>query len=437
MCFANLLFDILLRKAMKIRLLFILLSLSMSATAQMSLNEYRAQVLEYSLDLKKVENSALSSIHELDKYKTLRLPTLSLSGSFDYNMRQLSGQKQWSFALQPKLTQTLYSGGSVASTIQTYQIKSEIALCDVDFTYLEVLYAADYAYWSLISMRRLRDAMHEYVKIIESLKGVIDRRFDEGYISKGDVLMIATRLSEARYSYVAAEQSYIVSLHNFNILRGEFAEESVDLEQTDVADVVLPQRLSLVEILDRRPDFAATELSRSAADVAIRTSKAAYNPSLSAGVSTTWMPYMPNISGRTRIDGAAFLSLSATLFHFGERRKATAVARAAYVESEINEAILHDSIEKEEANGWTAVVDTKAQLYTATESLSIAGESLGISTYSYNEGQTTILDVMQAQISWIQIYTNAINAEFNYMVAVSSYAKISGSPDMLVDLIGD
>ena len=49
-----------------------------------------------------------------------------------------------------------------------------------------------------------------------------DRRppVSEGYIAKGDVLMIDARLSEAEYSLVNAEQSYEVALHNFNILRG-------------------------------------------------------------------------------------------------------------------------------------------------------------------------------------------------------------------------
>ena len=48
-----------------------------------------------------------------------------------------------------------------------------------------------------------------------------------------------------------------------------------------------------------------------------------------------------------------------------------------------------------------------------------------MSTYSYGEGLTTILDVLQAQLSWIQLYTNAIRARFEYAVAVSDYARIA------------
>ena len=47
------------------------------------------------------------------------------------------------------------------------------------------------------------------------------------------------------------------------------------------------------------------------------------------------------------------------------------------------------------------------------------------STYSYGEGLATILDVLQAQLSWIQLYSNAIRAHYNYAVAVSDYQRIT------------
>ena len=66
-------------------------------------------------------------------------------------------------------------------------------------------------------------------------------------------------------------------------------------------------------------------------------------------------------------------------------------------------------------------------MFSALRTLKIAGENLDSSTYSYNEGQATILDVLQAQLSWIQIYTNTITAQFNYAVAVPAYKRITAA----------
>ena len=101
------------------------------------------------------------------------------------------------------------------------------------------------------------------------------------------------------------------------------------------------------------------------------------------------------------------------------------IARAAQQQQEWSAALRHDDIVREEMNGWTALVQSRAQVDASEESLRIAGENLSISTYSYGEGLATILDVLQAQLSWIQLYSNAIRAHYNYAVAVSDYQRIT------------
>ena len=41
---------------------------------------------------------------------------------------------------------------------------------------------------------------------------------------------------------------------------------------------------------------------------------------------------------------------------------------------------------------------------------------------------TTVLDVLQAQLSWIQLYTNDIEARFDRAVAEADYRRITARP---------
>ena len=118
----------------------------------------------------------------------------------------------------------------------------------------------------------------------------------------------------------------------------------------------------------------------------------AFNPQLSVGVGGMWQPYYPNSTGATYVDGSAFVKLSVPIFHWGERRRAVGAARAVQLQQEWNAALVHDDIVREEMNGWTALVQSRAQVDASEESLRIAGENLSISTYSYGEGLATILD---------------------------------------------
>ena len=236
--------------------------------------------------------------------------------------------------------------------------------------------------------------------------------------------MIDARLSEAQYGLVSAEQNYTVALHNFNILRGTDPDLAVELAQGIRDSLPQPVRVLPDEVLGRRPDYSCP--------VAQRTGRRGYPGGARAVQSAGERRHrrlvaavFPNRTGATTVDGSAFVKLTLPIFHWGERRRATGAARAVQRQSEWNTALLHDNIVRDEMNGWTALVNSRAQVDATEQSLRIAGENLDISTYSYGEGLSTILDVLQAQLSWIQLYTNAIKAHYNYAVAVSDYLRIT------------
>lgn len=410
---------------MKRLLLTIALLCTTTARSQIPLAEYRDAVAQYSWQLKAAVSRSDQASETVGQARTGFLPRLSLEGSFSANAHHFAGVEHWTFDLQPQVIQTIYGGGAVKTAFRQAELGYDIAVCDEEYTRLDVRYAADYAYWNLSATELFAASMRQYVAIIRSLKEVVDRRFAEGYIAKGDVLMIDTRLSEAEYQLVTAEQNEAVARHNFNILRGVDPAQSVVLAGSIRDSLPMPERVPLGEALLRRPDYAAARLRAEQAEVGVQAARAPFNPQLSVGVGAPWRPYLPNNTGATYLDGVAFVQLSVPIFHWGERRRAVGVARAVQLEREWAAAEVHDDIVRAEMNGWTTLLDTRAQIDASERSLHIAGENLEISTYSYGEGLATILDVLQAQLSWIQLYTYAIEAQLNYAVAVSDYRRIT------------
>lgn len=410
---------------MRRMLLFLAVCLTPPLFAQTSLDDYREAVMAYSRSLKTAAARSDEAAETMEKARTGFLPQLSLDGSFTATAHHYEGVEQWTFGVLPQFVQLVYGGGAVRAVYRQATLSYDIALCDYEFTMHEVRYAADYAYWNLSASELYASAMREYVGLIRSLKQVIDDRFREGYIAKGDVLMIDTRLIEAEYEQVTAEKNYDVALHNFNILRGTDAGTEVVLAQSIRDSIVRPERQALDRMVVRRADYRAALLRADRAAAGVRVAEAPYLPQVSVGIGGSWQPYTPNRTGKTTVDGSAFVKLSVPIFHWGERRRAAGAARAVRAQSEWQAAALLDAITQEEMNGWTAVIKSLAQLQTSERSLRLAGENLDLSTYSYREGLTTILDVLQAQVSWIQLYSNAIRARYNYAVAVSDYRRIT------------
>ncbi len=400
-------------------------AMTLTARAQISLEEYRTSVMEYSLLLKTRNSQSEEARENMGRAKSGFLPSLAVNGSFSVPFRHVEGVRHWDFSLQPQIVQTLYAGGAVRAAWKGAQLDYDIALCNEAFAMLDVRYAADHTYWTLSAMAQYLESVRRYVEIIRSLKSLVDARFEEGYIAKGDVLQIDSRLSAAEYELSVAEQNYSVAMHNFNILRGVHLEEDVELSQTIRDSIPLPARVPFENIVASRPDYAASDLSRQRAEVAVRSARAPFNPQISVGIGGVWAPYSPNRTGQTEINGSLFAQVSVPIFHWGERHRAVAAARERSRQSTLAQEQLYDDIMREEMNGWVTLVDSNAQVETSMRSMEIAHENLEISTYSYSEGITTILDVLQAQISWLQLYTNTITAQYNYAVAVSDYQRIT------------
>ena len=400
---------------------------ALSAEAQISLSAYRDSVAGYDW---RVKNAAVESERNYEIMRqeyTSFLPRVSASGSFAKTFHRMGDNELWSFSLQPRVVQTVYGGGGVKAAYRRAASGYESALFDEEFTRLEVRYAADFAYWGLSAQSLFLRAVEEYVGIIESLYRVVERRFDEGYIAKSDLLQVETRLSEARFDLITARRGYDEALHAFNILRGVAGDEPVSLSQSIVDSISMPERVALTAIAARRPDLLSAEAAVRSAEYGVEVARASYNPQLNVGVGGSWQTYVPNASGRTYLDASLMVELNIPIFHWGERRHAVASAAADVRRSMNVTGQIYDDMAREEADGWSAMATSRSQVQSSLRNLEIAGENLSISTYSYKEGQATVLDVLQAQISWLQIYTNAITARYNYAVAVSAYERITAA----------
>lgn len=410
---------------MKKFLLLALLSLNIAVVeAQMSLQAFRDSVYLHSYDISIADEQISKAYSAVKASRADFLPGVDMEGSVGMAFRRVDDEKLWSFNLTPRLTQTLLGGGVRASYRQARSRLSG-ATYDAERVREQTRYEADYAYWTLSAMGLYREAVEEYVAIIGSLAAIVQERFDAGYVAKSDLLQVEARRSEAEYALVASQKDYAVALHRFNNLRGVHEPSDVVLLESITDSLPMPRRVSYSEILQRRSDLKAVVQAIRSAEYGVDVVRAGYSPKLDIGISGSWQTYSPNKSNRTYVDGAIMLGISVPIFHWGERRYAVAMARSDVEIARSAWQQMRDDIEQEEADGWSALQSSYVQMQSSLNNLAIASENLSLSTFSYNEGQATVLDVLQAQISWMRIYTNAITARLNYAVAVAAYRFIT------------
>ncbi len=397
-----------------------------SSHAQIDVDYYLNAVMEYSHQLAAAEAATEGADADMLRARKGYLPSLDMGRDVDYSFRKRNGERRLGWTMRADVSQALFDGGSVRAAVKQAEARYGVREGEERSAMLDVEYEAVACYWSLSRADIYLQAMSYYRDIIVSLRDVVKRRYDEGYTSKSDLLQVESRLSDAEYLYSSAEQQRLVALHAFNTLCGQNPTREVVLMESILDTMCRPQREVFDDVVARHPDYAVSLAESEYARWGVKAARAEFLPSINIGVYGLWQPNSPNVKGAgTRLDGGVALSFHTPIFHFGERSVALRSARSAQQVAAIGVESVLDRLSLEESDGWTNILSTEARVEAARRNLSLARENLEISTYSYHEGLATILDVLQAQLSWLQIYENAIAAHYDYALAIAAYRRIT------------
>jgi len=334
--------------------------------------------------------------------------------------------KHDNYSAEAALSQNVYSGSAVRKQQEAAKLQKAIARLGEELTIDNIVYAADVSYWTVAANESLFYISQEFVMIVRELDGIVQKRFDEGAISKTDLLMVKTRLKEAELQQSTRSMNYQTAMQSFKIMMGAPLEEQVVIIDSIQKPVIVPALQPLEVALKRRADYqiAAQDFNLTKQQTKIIRSK--YLPQFAVGLKETWGTPMINVDGKEKFATVAFAKFSMPIFNWGEKRQYVKQNRAMETSKELAMSKVEDQVKEELANAWVKLNENWKQVEIANSTLEIARENLKLNTFSYNEGKLPILDVLSSQATWLQSYTNVVSANYQYKVAYAEYVKILG-----------
>lgn len=414
--------------------------LSAEAQAQVqpiTATEYKAKVLEYSRQIKQSTEERIAMQHAIKAAKTAFFPAVDFSGSYQYRINKYElGMGEGipgiemdhnTYSLGATVSQPLYAGGQIYNNYKAAEIQGRIAAEAEELTTDNIVYAADMNYWSVAARKGMYDVMTQYVDIVQELANVLTLRFQDGQISKTDLLQVQARLKEAQLNKNSAYKDYQIALQNLNVLMGAAPMDPITIADSITMILPLPLQVGESTALENRPDYLISQLNIEYQKRQINLSKAKYNPSLSVGFQGSWGTSMLNVKGSDNLwTPAVFASLKIPLFRWGARFKEVNSQKAILRGKEYAMDNTRDQISQEVANAWTNLTENTKQIDVAEDACKIAEENLDLNTFSYNEGKLPIVDVLSAQLSWIQSYSSLIQTWYQQKASLAQYNKAIG-----------
>lgn len=408
----------------RIYTLYILSLCALSASSQQSamLEKYRSMAVEYSHDLKAAEKNLSASI-ELEKAARADLkPKLSGDASFQYtgNPLELSLRlpgmekavelqgRDTKYGASLTLMQPLYTGGRLLENIRMAQHQHSLATHQKEQLLSDVCFQTDIQYWNTVARKEIAGIVTDYRNSIASLVQTIRERVEVSLVNPQELLMAEVKLNDADFQLLQARKELETGVMAFNSLIGLPLEEATPIDSL-VPPVSLPDSALLSSALTR-PEIKMAHDRIRMAESSLKLNDSKYKPQLYIGVDGSYSS--PGYDLRADLDPnyAVYATVSVPLFEWGKRRneKRANRQRIGMAKDNLNE--VKDKVNLEIQTARLSLSQAMEQVELSRQSLEKAHENERQAMERYNEGEISIVEVIEAQA-----YRQ--NAEINHVQA--------------------
>lgn len=397
----------------------------------LTLQQYRQKVLDYNQEIKQSQEAVKAALYTLKSIRTGFFPRVDMTGSYSYQIEDVqfmpgTDLKHDNYSVEAGVVQNVYAGSGLRKQYEMARIQEAIARLGEEYTVDNIVYAADVNYWTVAANRDLYRIALRFVGIVRELFDIVDKRFVEGAISKTDVLMVQARLKEAELQLNTSETNYRTAVQALNIMMGEEAGRPIVLGDSIRQPMAIPSLYDLQLVLENRPDYRIAQQDIELARLQTRLVKANYLPNLAVGIKENWGTTLINVDGDKRFSTIAFAKVNIPVFYWGERRYNVRLSETQEETRELERSKLLDQIRLDLSNAWVNLTEALKKINIVDSSLEIARHNLILNTFSYNEGKLPVIDVLSAQVTWLQAFTNVVSANYQYKVALAEYERTIG-----------
>lgn len=388
------------------------------------LNELQQRLVVGNEDLKTTLARVANARASLEASRSATQPTLSadLGGT-----RSGGGQVKTASSLSLGITAgwEIDLWGRLSMAAEGAQATLQANLDDLAAVRLSAQATLAQTYFSLRAAGVQQALLERTVAAWQRSLELTQTRYQAGVAARSDVLQAQVQLKSAQASLLESASQRAQDEHAIAVLLGvapaalDLARDADRLPAPPAVPALLPSRL-----IERRPDIAAAERRVAAAYAQIGVTDAAFFPTLdlsaSAGTRGSLLSDLLSLPNRVWSLGPA---LTASLFDGGQRRLASAQARATadQLGATYRQTVLSSLQEVEDNLVLARHLADEAALQE--EALQAARQNLQITLDQYRSGTVSYLNVSTAQASALNSESTLIGLRSRQLAAINQLLK--------------
>ena len=370
-----------------------------------------------------------------DYYPTVAVAPSATRNSFSGNRQphsaQFSGVTFTDLQIPFELSYQVDLWGRVRRTVESYRDQAQASAADLAAVNLSMHAQLALDYFQARTLDAEEQLLNSTVKEYEQALELIENRFAGGLASDLEVQQARTQLETTRAQAIDVGVARAQFEHAVAVLVGK-PPASFSLAPLPLTAPPPPIPVGLPsDLLERRPDIAASERLMASANAQIGVAKAAYYPlvNLAAAGGFESGSITTLISGPSVLWSAGPSALF-TIFDVGRRRAASDQAIAAYNQTVANyrQTVLTGFQQVEDNVAALRILEHEAQVQD--KAVAAAQKYLELADTRYKGGVTSYLEVTTAQSAALSDEVTAVNILGRRMVnAVTLVQALGGGWD--------
>lgn len=295
-----------------------------------------------------------------------------------------------------------------------------------------IVLAVKDSYFNLIKADMLIDVATDALKRGEEQLKVAQSRYDLGSAALTDVLKAKVLRSNAKLDLITAQNNYKLAKANLNSAMG--IDISIEFEVThdlpsNSFDITYDQALN--EAMNNNASYKKSSYDLTVAKTELCAARANFLPDLSLSVNygtaaDKYFNLFKNDYMAPNATRSVGFSVSYNLFNNLGDLTSLVAARKGLNTAKSNYENTRNDVALEVKQAFLDVQQNKEKLIVNDESVAAAQEDLNIVREKYNLGAATIIEVLDAEVSFKTAQTNKVQALFDYNLAISRLEKAMG-----------
>ena len=338
-----------------------------------------------------------------------------------------------SFSFSASVNQNLYDGGKSRHGHNSARQSLSGVEMDMEAQRATTVFNANERFFALLKAQDLVEVRREALKLSEKQLEEAEARLEVGAGIRADVLRLQVATENAQADLINAEQQEVLSRANLNHIMG--AEISEPLEIAPVIDFE-PADPAVIELEDlvrqaiaSNPMMEKLRFAQDSAEHDLSAAKAAWHPRVDGGFS-----YSRNNEVFDRVYNdldqnyrlTANVSLTYNLFDGGVRSANVARSRSNLETARMNAEQQRRDLALSVETAYLELVRLTKILGINERTVELAQEDLRLGEESYRVGRGTLLELLDAQVGFIQARSNQVRGRHDLAVGWANIERLTG-----------